>query len=87
MPKFRKKPVEIEAIQFTGKNGVEVWGWAKERSAFPVSEEVKASGSVLVIKTLEGDMRADPNDWIICGVKKELYPCKPDIFAATYDAA
>lgn len=43
-------------------------------------------GSML-IDTLEGVMRADPGDWIIRGVKGELYPCKPDIFAATYDPA
>jgi len=41
---------------------------------------------MLSIKTLEGRMRVDPNDWIIKGVEGELYPCKPDIFAATYDA-
>ena len=40
-----------------------------------------------VVRTLEGDMRAEPDDWIIRGVKGELYPCKPDIFAATYEAA
>ena len=39
------------------------------------------------IKTLEGVMRADPGDWIITGVKGERYPCKPDIFAATYEPA
>ena len=39
----------------------------------------------IVIHTLEGDMRADPEDWIIKGVKGEFYPCKPDIFEATYD--
>lgn len=86
MPKFRKKPVEIEAIQYTGKNGVEVWGWARERSIMGLSAEASASGEVLLIRTLEGTMRADVNDWIICGVKRELYPCKPDIFEATYEA-
>ncbi len=39
-----------------------------------------------MIHTLEGEMRADPLDWIIKGVKGEFYPCKPDIFAATYEA-
>jgi hypothetical protein len=41
--------------------------------------------SHVVIRTLEGDMRAEPDDWIIRGVRGELYPCKPDIFAATYE--
>ncbi len=45
------------------------------------------SGSYYTIKTLEGDMRADMDDWIIRGVMGELYPCKPDIFAATYEPA
>lgn len=40
----------------------------------------------LVIRTLEGEMRADPGDWIIRGVQGEFYPCKPDIFAETYEA-
>jgi hypothetical protein len=39
-----------------------------------------------LIQTLEGDMHANPGDWIIKGVKGEFYPCKPDIFAATYEA-
>ena len=42
-------------------------------------------GSTLVIPTLEGDMTASPGDWIIKGIEGELYPCKPDIFAATYE--
>lgn len=60
MPRFRKKPVVIEAEQHLG--------------AFP-----------LKIPTLEGTMIANPGDWIITGVKGERYPCKPDIFEATYE--
>ncbi len=44
-------------------------------------------GALAIIATLEGDMEAQPGDWIIQGVKGELYPCKPDIFAATYEPA
>ena len=44
-------------------------------------------GDSLLIKTPEGTMRADPGDWIIRGVKGEIYPCKPDIFEATYEPA
>lgn len=61
MPKFRKKPVVIEAEQW--------WGH-----------------SPAAIETLEGTMYASPGDWIITGIKGERYPCKPDIFEATYEA-
>ncbi len=79
MPKFRKKPVVIEAMQYTGRNAVDVMEWAQ---APEISE---AFGGGIEIETLEGVMRADVGDWIIKGVKGEFYPCKPDIFAATYD--
>lgn len=47
----------------------------------------EGGGFDLEIRTLEGVMKADLGDWIICGVKGEFYPCKPDVFAATYEAA
>jgi len=82
MPKFRKKPVVIEAWQFDGS----------AESARPIIERAPhvrwsadGGGGYLVIPTLEGDMRGDRGDWIIRGVKGEFYPCKPDIFAATYE--
>ena len=53
----------------------------------PSAGEVRRQGEDLLIGTLEGTMRAVPGDWIIRGVKGEIYPCKPDIFAATYEAA
>jgi hypothetical protein len=79
VPRYRKRPVEIEAAQFTGSNGLELLaeGWADEWSADHAGD--------LVIHTLEGDHRANPGDWIIRGVKGERYPCKPDIFEATYE--
>jgi len=86
MNKFRKKPVVIEAIQWDGRHetiksleeaGMESVYLFGDRDVTPE----------LVVKTLEGEMRADPGDWIIKGVKGEFYPCKPDIFAATYDRA
>ena len=49
------------------------------------SSDATASLFTLHIRTLEGIMTVSPNDWVICGIKGELYPCKPDIFAATYD--
>jgi hypothetical protein len=80
--KFRKKPVVIEAVQVTDatfdaphpnpEHLVGVVYDPKRRCAF--------------ITTLEGTMRADLGDWIIRGVKNELYPCKPDVFEATYEA-
>jgi hypothetical protein len=87
MAKFRKKPVVIEAIRVSMTLGIisEVPEWIKDAVRSQVLHEARDNG--WTIKTLEGDMRADPGDWIIRGVKGELYPCKPDIFAATYDPA
>ena len=80
--KFRKKPVEIEAMQYDGRNVAEIMVWmgASESSESFTDDD-------LTIKTLEGDMRATSGDWIIKGVKGEFYPCKPDIFEATYEPA
>ena len=78
MPKYRKKPVEIEAVQWTGTNGMEV-------AAFLDGQPWKDRPEGIVITTLEGAMTASPGDWIIRGVKGEFYPCKPDIFDATYE--
>jgi len=79
MSKYRKKPVIIEAIQYLG-----------EQNADDVDEFMDGDGYLIgpdrvVIGTLEGAMYGDMGDWIIRGVKGELYPCKPDIFAATYE--
>lgn len=80
MAKFRKKPVVIEAFQFrSGEQDNSVAG-----DVIAGNVRYPEDGSML-IRTLEGEMRADPGDWIIRGVKGELYPCKPDIFAATYE--
>ncbi|MDQ3541808.1 MAG: hypothetical protein M3440_14100 [Chloroflexota bacterium] len=78
MPKFRKKPVVIEAEQFTGN-------FLKELD-FPENFAYAGDMSSLVIETLEGNMTANPGDWIIKGVNGEFYPCKPDIFEKTYEA-
>jgi hypothetical protein len=75
---YRKKPVVIEAALFTGKNVKELLPWIQANCV--ISDQAG-----FVIKTLEGDMRADIGDYIIKGVKGEFYPCKPDVFAATYD--
>ena len=79
--RFKKKPVEIEAIQWKGE-------WMPvEHFLDRVGNKrlIRQFGDELEIKTLEGTMTAAYGDWLICGVKGELYPCKPDIFEATYD--
>lgn len=74
---YRKKPVIIEAIQWTGKNlsGIDNF----------MGGIVENKGTTLVIPTLEGDMEASIGDYIIKGINGEFYPCKPDIFAKTYE--
>lgn len=98
MNQFRKKPVVIEAKQATGtpESNREIIDWTRgcATPAFMDSEVQNCSAEhpdgfdypVLKINTLEGTMTVKPGDWIIKGVKGEFYPCKPDIFAATYDA-
>jgi len=77
MPLFRKKPVVIEAVRWEGDNLSEIQRFYKRDSIL--------AGDKIIIKTLEGAMTADVGDWIIRGVKGEFYPCKPDIFEATYE--
>lgn len=86
MPKFRKKPVIIEAVQWTGDNVQEMINHcAPLGQGEPWQIEPIQAGRRIVVVTLEGDMHGDIGDYIIRGVKGELYPCKPDIFAATYE--
>ncbi len=84
MPKFRKKPVVIEAELYDGSKvsiaNVLRLGCTGKCGILLYDDH-------LVIRTLEGDHRADIGDWIIKGVQGELYPCKPDIFEQTYEAA
>lgn len=82
MSLYRKKPVVIEAVRFDA--GCEPYELAKDVMAGKV--RYPEDGTML-INTLEGVMCAQPGDWIIRGVKGELYPCKPDIFEATYEEA
>lgn len=77
--KFRKKPVEVEAVQYNGRNATKIL-----RFMFP-DIEPDATATLETIKTLEGEMKVSLNDWIIKGVKGEFYPCKPDIFEQTYE--
>jgi len=90
MAKFRKKPVVIEAMRFLGPDPRNVDAMM-EFDDWIVSNQgphrCRYKGDTLIIPTLEGDMVALPGDWIIRGIKGELYPCKPDIFEATYEPA
>jgi hypothetical protein len=81
MPRFRKKPVVIEAVQWHGEsNCQEVFDFL----GLDHPEDEMDHGEIH-IHTLEGIMSAQPGDWIIQGVQGEHYPCKPDIFAVTYE--
>lgn len=77
MSAYRKKPVVIDAVQ-----------WAPDMSIDGVVMVTDGlGGKSAFIKTLEGDMKVGPGDWVITGVKGEKYPCKDDIFRATYEPA
>jgi hypothetical protein len=78
MPLFRKRPVTIEAVQFTGLNYEEI-----ERF---VGGDIGTNNGKPYVATLEGPMQISIGDYVIKGVKGEFYPCKPDIFSQTYDA-
>lgn len=76
--KFRKKPVIIDAVQW--------FGYGDHPSVVCYSPSNEFMGDQYpAIQTLEGWMRVSTGDWIITGVKGEMYPCKPDIFQATYE--
>lgn len=80
MSKFRKKPIVIEAIQY--------FDWMRERDRLPDGVHIchwTGQGDLATIHTLEGDHIVRDGDWVITGVKGEKYPCKPDIFEATYE--
>lgn len=84
MMKFRKKPVVIEAICFEpGLSPADFHAFVGSFDGVRMDSE----NHRCFIQTLEGVMRADEGDWIIRGVKGELYPCKPDIFEQTYERA
>ncbi len=80
--KFRKKPVVIEAVQWTGEVGVYLPTWLMDKI---LKQEIVPQSTQLHIPTLEGTMSANKGDWIIQGINKEIYPCKPDIFEKTYE--
>lgn len=79
MKKYRKKPVEVEAVLWDGttKTASDIMSWS--------GNKVESGNGLLVIHTLEGEMRATEGDYIIKGIKGEFYPCKPEIFEASYE--
>lgn len=87
--KFRKKPVVIEAMQFTLETMNQCYNFVTCNRAADWGEDDGEGNAppILKIQTLEGVMSAQIGDWIIKGVKGEFYPCKPDIFEATYEPA
>lgn len=88
MPKFRKKPVVIHAEQLPA--GIDTpekaRAWSRIAQWCGSDVTVDALGPCILIDTLEGQMRAEPGNWVVRGVQGEFYPVKPDIFAATYEA-
>ncbi len=90
MDKYRKKPVVIEAVRVPDgpvESAERAMEWGKLVVWLGEGDWEVSEGLGISIRTLEGVMLAQPGDWIIRGVKGELYPCKPDIFAATYEPA
>lgn len=89
MTYYRKKPVVIEAWQFTldPRPGAVAWHpmWITDAMMDGAVWWQGAPEPYFTIRTLEGEMRANVGDWIIRGIKGELYPCRDDIFRATYD--
>lgn len=85
---YRKKPITVQALQFDGtaEGLVAVSAWMTAHGHAGMGG-IEGESKVLRIETLEGTLTASPGDWIIRGISGEFYPCKPDIFAATYEAA
>lgn len=89
MPKFRKKPIVIEAEQFDGsKESASHLSLLYASNVWPDfdGEHGDRYTGRLCVNTLEGIIYASPGDWIITGIEGERYPCKPNIFEATYEA-
>lgn len=93
--KFRKRPVVIDAIQWDGTNWADVAAFLGIEEGVTAETETRQLGyrtpgpgdepDAVIIPTLEGDMRADAGWWIIRGLANEYYPCRPDVFASSYE--
>ena len=92
MPKFRKKPIVIEALEWDGSHHRGMFEFLGGSSDQAISgygnhfyiDHSKVEGG-LILKTLEGEHKASIGDYVIKGISGEYYPCKPDIFKATYE--
>jgi hypothetical protein len=82
---YRKKPVEVKAVRWDGSNLDIIREFVDGRVKFTPSFTSESKSERLFIDTLEGQITAQIGDWIIRGVKREFYPCKDDIFRATYE--
>lgn len=90
--RYRKRPVEIEAMPLTPETFEAVWKWitrsggkAEWNSTLSLGVDTDTDTEYLAIRTLEGVMRAKAGDWVIRGVEGEFYPCRGDIFRKTYE--
>ena len=84
--KYRKKPVVIEAIQYTVRNVYDILEFVGDKLVMETDSDATGCVSVkIAIKTLEGEMFVSPGDYVIKGISNEFYPCKPDIFEKTYE--
>ena len=84
--RFRKKPVEIEAMQGRAYTEfAQIVTWINENGGDARATQIDPGPAYMEITTLEGVMRADVGDWVIKGIQGEFYPCKPEIFDATYE--
>lgn len=82
---YRKKPVVIEAVQYTGENAEDIFKWMRANDTGEAAYEDLEDDDGIVIITIEGAMLARPGWFIIRGVAGEFYPCEPEIFALTYE--
>lgn len=82
--KYKKKPLEVEARQFTAKSFKAIEKWTKGR-VFQFMKGVKGQPDKCIVRTLEGNLYANSGDYIVKGIKGEFYPVAQDIFESSYD--
>ena len=88
MAKYRKKPIEIEAIQLTNESIIEVINWTTDYISIKIHTDKDDNVMGIIIPTLEGEMKASIGDYIIkepFDKERQFYPCKPDIFEQNYE--
>lgn len=78
---YVKKPVEVQAIEYTEENKTEIFNWFNRMNQ---DYGLQENSSSIFIPTLEGEMELTLGNYLICGIQNEFYPCKADIFEASY---